>query len=117
MDKRVQIIVAPSGERLAVLPEEDYLMLLAPSEDDEGEVKPEFLEELRRRRHEIAEGGAVVQFDGLRGRSAEGARADSRACGASPDARDSCSFPVYAVSRVEPACRTGMVRAGNSRNS
>jgi hypothetical protein len=58
--------VAPSGERLAVIPEEDYLMLLAASEDDEGEAKPEFLEKLRERRQEIAEGGAVVPVDALR---------------------------------------------------
>jgi hypothetical protein len=50
MSKAVQIIVTPSGERLAVLPEEDYLLLLAASEDGEGEPKPEFLEELHRRR-------------------------------------------------------------------
>ena len=37
MNKAVQIIVTPSGERLAVLPEEDYLLLLAASEDEEGE--------------------------------------------------------------------------------
>jgi hypothetical protein len=68
MNKTVQIIVTPSGERLAVLPEEDYLLLLAGSEDDEGEPKPEFLEELRRRRQEIAEKGEVVTLDTLRGR-------------------------------------------------
>jgi len=50
MNERVQIIVSPAGERMAVLPEEDYLLLLAASEDDEGDVRPEFLEELRRRR-------------------------------------------------------------------
>jgi hypothetical protein len=68
MNKTVQIIVTPSGERLAVLPEEDYLLLLAASEDDEGEPKPEFLEELRRRRQEIADKGEVVALDTLRGR-------------------------------------------------
>ena len=55
MNKRVQIIVSPAGERLAVLPEADYLLLLAASEDDEGEVRPEFLEEVRRRRAAFAE--------------------------------------------------------------
>ena len=50
MNERVQIIVSPAGERLAVLPEADYLLLLAASEDDEGEVRPEFLNEVRRRR-------------------------------------------------------------------
>ena len=40
MNNAVQIIVTPSGERLTVLPEEDYLLLLAASEDDEGEPKP-----------------------------------------------------------------------------
>ena len=68
MNKAVQIIVTPSGERLAVLPEEDYLLLLAASEDEEGEAKPEFLEELRRRRQEIADKGEVVALDTLRGR-------------------------------------------------
>ncbi len=54
MNERLQIIVAPSGERLAVLPEEDYLLLLAASEDDEGEVNPEFLSEVQRRRRDFA---------------------------------------------------------------
>jgi hypothetical protein len=62
----VQFIVTSSGERLAVIPEEDYLMLLAASEDDEGEAKPEFLEELTGRRREIAEGAAVVPMEALR---------------------------------------------------
>ncbi len=70
MNKTVHIIVTPSGERLAVLPEEDYLLLLAASEDDEGEAKPEFLEELRRRRQEIGDGGPLVTLDALRGKSA-----------------------------------------------
>ncbi len=70
MNKAVQIIITPSGERLAVLPEEDYLLLVAASEDDEGEPKPEFLEELRRRRQEIAEKGEVVALDTLRGKRA-----------------------------------------------
>ncbi len=54
MNERVQIIVSPAGERLAVLPEADYLMLLAASEDDEGDVRPEFLVEVRRRRESLA---------------------------------------------------------------
>ena len=54
MNERVQIIVSPAGDRLAVLPEADYLMLLAASEDDEGEARPEFLEEVRRRRAAFA---------------------------------------------------------------
>jgi len=70
MNKAVQIIVTPSGERLAVLPEEDYLLLLAASEDHEGEPKPEFLEELHRRRQKIADDGAVVALDALRGKPA-----------------------------------------------
>ena len=37
MNFSVQFIVTPSGERLAVIPEADYFMLLAASEDDEGE--------------------------------------------------------------------------------
>jgi hypothetical protein len=49
-----QIIVSPAGERLAVLPEADYLLLLAASEVDEGEAHPEFLEEVRRRRASFA---------------------------------------------------------------
>jgi hypothetical protein len=60
MNRAVQIIVTPAGERLAVLPEEDYLMLLAASEDEEGEASPEFLDEVQRRRQAIAEGGPVV---------------------------------------------------------
>ncbi|MFZ1962814.1 MAG: hypothetical protein WAU78_04975 [Roseiarcus sp.] len=70
MNKTVQIIVTRSSDRLVVLPEQDYLVLLAASEDDEGEPKPEFLEELRRRRREIADTGAVVALDALRGKSA-----------------------------------------------
>jgi hypothetical protein len=70
MNKTVQIIVTPSGERLAVLPEEDYLLLLAASEDDEGEPKPEFLEELHRRRQKIADDGTVVALEALRGKRA-----------------------------------------------
>ncbi|WP_158813041.1 hypothetical protein [Methylocapsa sp. S129] len=66
MNKAVQIIVTPSGERLAVLPEEDYLLLLAASEDDEGDAEPEFLEELQRRRQKIAEKGGLVPFNALR---------------------------------------------------
>ena len=42
------------------MPEEDYLMLLAASEDEEGEPSPEFLDEVQRRRQAIAEGGPVV---------------------------------------------------------
>jgi hypothetical protein len=70
MNKAVQIIVSPSGEGLAVLPEADYLLLLAASEDDEGEAKPEFLEELNRRRRQIADDGAPVALDALRGKRA-----------------------------------------------
>ncbi len=69
MNRVVQIIVTPSGERLAVLPEEDYL-LLAGSEDDEGEPKPEFLEELQRRRRKIGDDGALTPMDALRGKPA-----------------------------------------------
>jgi len=70
MNKAVQIIVTPSGERLAVLPEEDYLLLLAASEGEEGAPKREFLEELRRRRQKIADEGTLVAFDTVRGKSA-----------------------------------------------
>ncbi len=70
MNKTVQIIVTPSGERFVVLPEQDYLQLVAASEDDEGEAKPEFLEELRRRRQKIADEGTLVALDALRGKSA-----------------------------------------------
>ena len=66
MKDAVQIIVTPLGERLAVLPEEDYLMLLAASEDEDGDVKSEFLKELRQRRQKIAEGEPVVAMDTLR---------------------------------------------------
>jgi hypothetical protein len=60
VNKAAQIIVTPAGERLAVLPEEDYLMLLAASEDDEGELSPGFITQLERRRRAISEGGALV---------------------------------------------------------
>jgi len=60
MNKAVQIIGTPAGERLAVLPEEDYLMLLAASEDDEGEPSRDFLKEVQRRRQAIEAGGPVV---------------------------------------------------------
>ncbi len=66
MNKAAQIIVTPAGERLAVLPEEDYLMLLAASEDDEGELSPGFIAELRRRREAISAGGEVVPMEALR---------------------------------------------------
>jgi hypothetical protein len=56
MNSHVQFIVTPSGERLAVMPEQDYLML-AVSEDDVGDATPEFLEELGRRRQRMLEGG------------------------------------------------------------
>jgi hypothetical protein len=55
MNERVQIIVSPAGERLAVIPEHEYLMLLAASEDDEGEPTPEFLAEIRRRSQAFAQ--------------------------------------------------------------
>jgi hypothetical protein len=66
LNKAVQITVSSSGERLAVLPEDDYLLLLAASEDDEGEVKPEFLEELRRRRQQLADGAHTAALKDLR---------------------------------------------------
>ncbi len=64
-DKAVQIIVTPSGERLAMLAEEEYLLLLAASE---GEARPEFLDELRRRREALLDGGAGVRLGAMRGR-------------------------------------------------
>jgi hypothetical protein len=68
LNKTVQIIVSPSGERLAVLPEDDYLLLLAASKDDEGEVEPSFLEELRRRRQRLAAGEETVPLADIRGK-------------------------------------------------
>lgn len=68
MNSPVQIVVTPQGERLAVLPEQDYLLLLAASEDQDGEVRPGFLEELRKRRRMIAEGGEVVSRGAGRGK-------------------------------------------------
>jgi hypothetical protein len=68
MNFSVQFIVTPSGERLAVMPEQDYLMLLAASEDDEGDATPEFLEELGRRRQRMLEKGDGISFDQLRGK-------------------------------------------------
>ena len=61
---------APSGERLAVLPEEEYLLLLAASEDDEGEPSLGFLEEPRRRRRDLRDGGAPIPLEALRGQAA-----------------------------------------------
>jgi hypothetical protein len=69
MNSAVQYIVTPSGERLVVLPEDDYLTLLAASEDDEGEVKPEFVEELRRRSEAARAGAEVVPMEALRKKS------------------------------------------------
>jgi PHD/YefM family antitoxin component YafN of YafNO toxin-antitoxin module len=66
MNSAVQYIVTPSGERLVVLPEDEYLMLLAASEDDEGELKPELLEEVRRRSEAVRAGGEVVPMEALR---------------------------------------------------
>ena len=66
LNKSVQIIVSPSGERLAVIPEDEYLALLAASEDDEGDPTPEFLEELDRRRQRLTESGHSIPFDQLR---------------------------------------------------
>jgi hypothetical protein len=64
MTSAVQYIVTPSAERLVVLPEDEYL--LAASEDDEGELKPELLEELHRRSEAAAAGGKVVPMEALR---------------------------------------------------
>ncbi|HEY1886038.1 MAG TPA: hypothetical protein VGG86_08285 [Roseiarcus sp.] len=69
MNSAAQYIVTPSGERLVVLPEDEYLMLLAASEDDEGELKPELLEELRRRSEAVRAGGEVVPLEALRKKS------------------------------------------------
>ena len=66
MNQAVQYIVTPPGERLVVLPEDEYLMLLAASEDDEGELKPELLEEVRRRSEAVRAGGEVVPMEALR---------------------------------------------------
>jgi hypothetical protein len=66
MNSAVQYIVTPSGERLVVLPEDEYLMLLAVGEDDEGELKPELLEEVRRRSEAARAGGGVVPLEALR---------------------------------------------------
>jgi hypothetical protein len=67
LDSRVrERIEAASGERLVVAPEEEYLMLLAVSEDDEGELKPELLEERRRGSEAGAAGGEVVPMEALR---------------------------------------------------
>jgi hypothetical protein len=70
INQSARIIVTPSADRLAALPEEDCFLLLAASEDDEGEAKPEFLEELRRRRQKIADDGTVVALEALRGKPA-----------------------------------------------
>jgi hypothetical protein len=70
MNKAVQIIVTPAGERLAVLSEEDYLMLLAASEDQERDPSPDFLNEVQRRRELIANGGPVVVRNNSQGRLA-----------------------------------------------
>jgi hypothetical protein len=69
MNSAEQDIVTPSGERLVVLPEDEYLMLLAASEDDEGELKPELLEELRRRSEAASAGGEVAPMEALRKKS------------------------------------------------
>jgi len=62
-DERIQIIVSPAGERLAVIPEHEYLMLLAASEDDEGEPTPEFLAEIRRRSQAFAQSRSAKSVD------------------------------------------------------
>ena len=69
INQSARIIVTPSADRLAALPEEDCFLLLAASEDDEGEAKPEFLEELGRRREKIVDDGALVALGALRGKS------------------------------------------------
>jgi hypothetical protein len=69
MNSAVQYIVTPSGERLVVLPEDEHLMLLAASEDEEGELKPVLLEELRRRSEAVAAVGEVVPMEALRKKS------------------------------------------------
>jgi len=63
MNERVQIIVTPAGERLAVIPEHDYLMLLTASEDEEGELAPEFLAEMRRRSQAFAQSRSAKGAD------------------------------------------------------
>jgi PHD/YefM family antitoxin component YafN of YafNO toxin-antitoxin module len=59
MNTHVQIIVTATGERLVVIPEVDYNLLISASEDHEGDVKPEFMDELRRRRASVAVGNVV----------------------------------------------------------
>jgi len=62
-DQRAQIIVWSAGERLAVIPEHEYLMLLAASEDDEGEPTPEFLAEIRERSQAFAQARWTKRVD------------------------------------------------------
>ena len=54
MNNRVQIITSPKGERLVVMPEDDYLILLSAAEEDE-ELDPASEAELDRRRAEPRE--------------------------------------------------------------
>ena len=44
-------------------------MLLAASEDEEGELKPELVEEVRRRSEAARAGGEVVPMEALRKKS------------------------------------------------
>jgi PHD/YefM family antitoxin component YafN of YafNO toxin-antitoxin module len=51
MKRTAKIITSPNGDRLVVMPEEDYRVLLVAAEDDE-ELDPAFKAELERRRAE-----------------------------------------------------------------
>ncbi len=65
LNKAVQIIVSPFGERPAAPAEDDYRVLFAASEDDEGEGEPEFLDDLRRRRQRLADGAQTAPLEDL----------------------------------------------------
>jgi len=62
-NERVQIIVSPGGERLVVIPEHDYLIVLAAGEDDEGELAPEFFAKISRRNEAFAQSRSAKKAD------------------------------------------------------
>jgi hypothetical protein len=65
MNKPIQIITTPAGEKLVVLPEDEYLTLLAAAEEDE-DLQPDVLTEIQRRREAARNGGETIPFDELR---------------------------------------------------
>lgn len=64
IEPRVQFIVTPSGERLVVMPEADYDAMIDEIEEH-AELRPEFLEEIERRRAALDAGEPTIPLEEL----------------------------------------------------